>query len=236
MSSRPKTRSPKRPFLFVNVAMTADGKIAFSRENFTPFSSRRDHEQMMKLRATADAVICGARTIEVTQTILGNGEKKYDRMRQENGLADFNVRVVVSGSGTIDPASPIFQKHFSPIVVLTTKRISIANLKKLRAVADAVKICGTKGINFPSALAWLRRRWKIKRLLCEGGGELNDALFRASLVDEIHLTICPQIFGGGNAPTISDGIGFPKLAQAQEFELKSLKNFKGELFTVFKRR
>ena len=39
-------------------------------------------------------------------------------------------------------------------------------------------------------------------LLCEGGGELNDALFRGGLVNELHLTICPKIFGGRHAPPI----------------------------------
>jgi len=39
----------------------------------------------------------------------------------------------------------------------------------------------------------------------EGGSELNDALFRASLVNELHLTICPKIFGGRAAPTLSAG-------------------------------
>ncbi|MEI9963030.1 MAG: dihydrofolate reductase family protein [Limisphaerales bacterium] len=45
----------------------------------------------------------------------------------------------------------------------------------------------------------------MKRLLCEGGAELSDALFRAGLVNELHLTICPKIFGGRTAPTIAEG-------------------------------
>jgi riboflavin biosynthesis pyrimidine reductase len=73
----------------------------------------------------------------------------------------------------------------------------------------------------------------VKRLLCEGGGELNDALFRASLVDEINLTICPNVFGGRNAPTIAEGQGFPRLADSEKFELTSINRKKGELFTVF---
>ena len=213
--------------------MTADGKIAFANGRFTPFSSRRDREHMMELRATADAVMCGARTIEVTGTILGNGGEKFRRLRLKCGLAGFPLRIIVSGSGSINPAAKIFRKRFSPIVVLTTARISRANLKKLRAVADEVKICGKTEINFPAALRWLRDEWNVRRLLCEGGGELHSALIRTDLLDELHLTVCPKVFGGRNAPTIADGKDFFQLADAAQFKLKSINRVGDELFAVF---
>jgi 5-amino-6-(5-phosphoribosylamino)uracil reductase len=56
------------------------------------------------------------------------------------------------------------------------------------------------------------------------------------LVDELHLTVCPQIFGGRNAPTVADGKGFFRLADASQFELKSLKRFENEMFAVFSRK
>ena len=96
-----------------------------------------------------------------------------------------------------------------------------------------MKVFGETEINFHAALIWLRTKWNVKRLLCEGGGELNDAMFRAGLVDEINLTICPKIFGGRGAPTIAERIGFSKLADAEKFELTSIKRKKSELFTVF---
>ena len=84
------------------------------------------------------------------------------------------------------------------------------------------------------ALRWLWRDWKVKRLLCEGGGELDDALFRAGVVDEIHLTICPRIFGGRNAPTIADGAGLGALARACQFELKSFRRTGDEVFLIYR--
>ncbi|MBW8863402.1 MAG: dihydrofolate reductase family protein [Verrucomicrobia bacterium] len=108
-------------------------------------------------------------------------------------------------------------------------------MKSLHQLADEVKICGAAEINFPAALRWLRSKWGVKRLLCEGGGELNDALFRAGLVDEINLTICPKIFGGRTAPTISEGQGFAKLGLTPKFKLAPVHEFKGELFTVLSR-
>ena len=44
-----------------------------------------------------------------------------------------------------------------------------------------VKICGEREINFRAAFRWLRKVWGVKRLLFEGGGEVNDALIRAGL-------------------------------------------------------
>jgi len=188
------------------------------------------------LRATADAVICGARTVEISQSILGNGGEKFRKRRLKNGLAEYPLRIIVSGSGTIDPKVKIFQKRFSPIIVLTTRRASVEKLRVLATNADKVKICGGTEINFPAAFRWLRAEWNVKRLLCEGGGDLNDALFRTGLVDEINLTICPKIIGGRTAPTISEGSGFPKLAQAEGFRIQSIQRCEGELFTVFSRR
>jgi riboflavin-specific deaminase-like protein len=224
------------PFVISNFAMTADGKIAFASDNFVPFGSVRDREHMMELRATADAIICGATTVEVTETILGTGGEKFRRQRLKNHLPEFPLRVVVSGSGSIGANANIFKMHFSPVIVLTTRRISKSKLAKLRAVADEVKICGKTEINFLAALRWLREKWHVRRLLCEGGGELHGALIRADLLDELHLTVCPKIFGGRNAPTIADGKGFFNLADAAQFKLKSAKRVGDELFAVFVRR
>ena len=235
MNSKLKIKNSKLPFVFVNMAMTADGKIATGNRAVHSFGSARDLAHLYELRATADAVMCGARTIEISQSILGTGGEKFRKLRLKGGLAEYNLRVIVSGSGSIDPAAEIFKKRFSPIIVLTTKRPSAKKLKLLRELADEVKVFGETEINFRAALCWLRTKWNVNRLLCEGGGELNDALFRAGLVDEINLTICPKIFGGRSAPTIAEGIGFPKLAAAEKFELTSIIRKKAELFTVLSR-
>ena len=72
-------------------------------------------------------------------------------------------------------------------------------------------------------------------MLCEGGGDLNDALLRAGLVDELHLTVCPKIFGGRTAPTIAEGGGFSTLPQAANFSLKSSRRVGDEMFLVYDR-
>lgn len=226
-------RSPALPFLFLNAAMTADGKLAPANRVFVPFGSRRDQELLLELRAQADAVMAGARTVDLFPVNMGPGPKKYRQMRLKRGLAEYNLRVIVSGAGTINPQAAIFTRRFSPIIVLTTERIPAQNFKALSKVADEVRVCGAREIDWRATLGWLRKRWGVKRLLCEGGGELNDTLFRADLVDELHLTICPVIFGGKNAPTLAGGLGVERLSEARELTLHSRKQIDDELFLVF---
>jgi riboflavin-specific deaminase-like protein len=235
VNSKLKTRNSQLPFVRVNMAMTADGKIATANRVVSSFTSARDHEHLLALRATADAVIAGARTVDSAPINLGPGPARYRRQRLKRDLAEYNLRVIVSRSGSVNPQAEVFRHRFSPIIILTTRRTGAGRVKQLRALADEIRVCGGKEINFRAAFRWLRKQWGVKGLLCEGGGELNDSLFRADLVNEVHLTISPKIFGGRGAPTIADGRGFNRLFRARPFRLKSLRPVNGELFTVWVR-
>ena len=228
-------RNTGLPFVFLNVAMTADGKLAPANRHFEPFGGPRDQRHLLELRATADAVMSGARTIDSDRVKLGPGPARYRRLRLRRGLAEFNLRVIVSGAGTIDPEAEIFKHRFSPIIILTTGRVAKSTLARLRSLADGVKICGATELDFSEALHWLARKWKIRRLLCEGGGEVNGALFQAGLVNEIHITLCPILLGGRGAPTLADGTGVAKLADAARFRLASMKQNGSARFLVYRR-
>ncbi len=223
-----------RPLVSVNVAITSDGKLAPDTRRFIPFSSQRDRDMMMELRAEADAVMSGATTVADGNVDLGPGGKKYQRKRVASGLAEFNLRVIVSGSAGISPRAHIFKTRFSPIILLTTEAASSSRLEKLRKVVDDMFVSKGERLDVSAALEWLRTKWKVKRLLCEGGGELNAAMFEAGGVDQVHATICPVIFGGRHAPTMSDGNGIEKLTQAIPLKLKTTKQIGDELFCVYR--
>jgi len=230
------TSNRTSPFVLVNMAMTADGKIASANRAISSFGSPRDQEHLLELRATADAVMAGARTVDLNPINMGPGGKKFLRKRAKNKMQPYNVRIIVSRLGTVDPQARVFREKFSPVLVLTTRQASASRLAALRTVAHEVKISGTREIDFRSAFRWLFKKWRIRRLVCEGGGELNDALFQAGLVDELHLTVCPWLFAGRTAPTIADGTGAAKLGQAAEFEIKSSRRVGNEIFLCFARR
>ena len=233
MNTQHATRNTQLPFVFINMAITADGKIATANRAVSSFGSKRDQEHLFELRTTADAVMCGAGTVNAGPITLGPGVVKFRRMRTRRGLAEYNLRIIASGSGNVNPQAEIFKTKFSPILILTTDRASEDKLNPLRELATEIKSFGAREVDFRKALQWLREKWKVKRLLCEGGGELDDALFRAGLVNELHLTICPKIFGGRTAPTIAEGNGVRKLANAAQLKLKSMTRVGDELFVVY---
>ena len=263
--SNSKLRVPRsalraqRPYVVVNMSMTADGKIATTNRAVSSFGSKQDHDHLLALRATADAVMSGARTVDLNKVNLSPGGTKYRKLRLKRGLAEGNLRIIVSGSGSIDPQAHIFRNvaasrqsaanqtkrraalsrdaatHQGPIIILTTARAGKSRLTKLRTVADEVKVFGKTELNLHAALRWLHKRWNVRRLICEGGGELNDAMFRADLVDELYLTLCPRIIGGREAPTIAEGAGHKTLSAAKNLQLCATRKVGNELFLTYAR-
>jgi len=231
-SLRPKLRDGL-PFVYLNVATTADGKLAPANRHFVPFSSERDQQLLLELRTRCDAVMAGARTVDSVSVNLGPGGKQYRAKRLKNGLAEYNIRVVVSGSGTLNPRAEIFKHKFSPLIILVTGRAGKTRINRLKELGAIVGICGDEELDFTCALRWLRKEWNVTRLLCEGGGAINGALLSADLVDEIYLTLCPIILGGRDAPTMADGNGVEKLEEATRLKVKSMERAGDELFFVY---
>jgi riboflavin-specific deaminase-like protein len=211
--------------------MTADGKIATANRAIYSFGSRRDLELLFKLRRHADAILCGATTINDVNADLGPGKS---RVRASKSVR-LPLRVVVSGRGHVDPSSRLFQRSFGPIIILTTARISKRRLHQLKSLAHTVKVFGREELDFRAALRWLRSEWNVRDLLCEGGGQVNAGLLEADLVDEIHLTLCPRIVGGRNAPTLADGHGVAKLADASAWHLHRTRRIGDEMFLTCRR-
>ena len=215
-----KHAAPPRPFVTANFAITADGRI--STRNFTPsdFSSRADKRRLVKIRAACDAVLVGARTLAADTMTLGipgmHGKKPP-------------LRVIVSNSGRIAPTLRIFEKPGAPIVIFTTCRMSAKTRDALAQVAD-IFIHPTPAVDLSLTLAILRADYGVKRLVCEGGGTLLRAFAAADLLDELHLTLCPLVFGGIAAPTLTGGAG-KFLPRSMQLRLVEMKRAGDECFT-----
>lgn len=223
------------PQIFVVMAMSADGKIATENRMIQTFGSKKDHDRLMRLRTTADAVMSGSTTINTAAYDLGPGGHEYRNLRIQNNLNEYNIRIVVSGTGSIDPKAEIFNHTFSPIIILTTDLCTSSKRNQLEKVTPHIQSFGETKIDWFQALKYLKKTWNIDRIACEGGGHLNDELIHGGWVDTVYLTISPVLVRGRNSPTICDGAGVPHLDLAKQFSLEKLEKSEKEIFLEYRK-
>ena len=217
------------------MAMSADGKIATANRQLCSFGSSADSAFLYELRSRADAIMTGAATLRAQDADLTSGGAVYQRRRQRRGLAAEPVRVVVSSRGKLNPHLRIFREKGGPLVLLTTRQVRPQDQAALERAGASLGKFGTRSLDLAAALQWLARRWGVRHLHCEGGGELNQSLFESGWVDELYLTVCPRIFGGRQAPGIAEGEGFPSLSAAFRMELRTVRKIGDEIFLRFTR-
>ncbi|RKU05566.1 hypothetical protein C6502_21790 [Candidatus Poribacteria bacterium] len=195
-----------KPHTSLIMAVSLDGKIS-TRDGAGPrFASEADGIRLREVRSYADAILVGAGTIIADDpTFTEHG--KFRELRLERGLAPNPIKIVVSGSGSVPVTARMFQPNGAPALVFTTERIPSSRLASLQRVAE-VHCVGETTVNFRRVVEILGRAYQVKQLLIEGGGQVNFDLFRAGLIDEVYLTLCPKIIGGRDVTTSVEGDGF----------------------------
>jgi riboflavin-specific deaminase-like protein len=219
------------PELAVNFALTWDGRVATRDRGRADFSSPRDKGRMLELRAGADAVLVGRGTLEIEEMQMGISEP-LRAQRIAEGKTASPLRVIVSGSGKIDPGARIFQTGGSPILIFTTAAMPPETRAALVSKAE-VDLKPGAHVDLRAMLAKLYQYRGVRRLLCEGGPTLLRALLEENLVDEINLTFCPRIFGGSEAPTLTGGPG-AFLPAAIECRLEATEQLGDECFARYR--
>ena len=199
---------PDRPTIVSNFVSTLDGVVAFDIEGttggrevsggFTP-----DRFLMGLLRATADAVLVGAGTVRSGhQHVWTPGHvhppsaTAYAAWRAQLGLRRPQpTTVIVSASGRIDPEHPGLRATDVPVVLLTTDT-GAAWLGRLELPpAVEVVVAGDHGHVEEDAIVAALAARDLDLVVCEGGPRLLGGMVGAGLVDELFLTIAPQVAG-----------------------------------------
>ena len=198
-----------RPFVFINVAMTADGKIDTFQRTGAAISSPRDKERVDRLRAEADAVMVGGRTLLDEDPKLTVKSEALRTERIARGLSPNPIKVGVVTEAHVRPDSQFLTAGPANIVIFTTRRTSKYHISLLESFGVDVYVDDSEKVNLPRALQTLKQIG-VERLMVEGGATLNFELLRLGLVDEVTAYVAPMIFGGANAPTMAAGPGLER--------------------------
>lgn len=210
-----------RPYLFMNFVESVDGRA--TREGSSrALGSDADLEMLLALRTVADAVLVGSGTIraEGYGRLLGDVRRAC---RAAAGQAEDPALVILSRSFDIPWQAPLFEASEQPVLIYT------ATAGTLPGVAAPVEVVVLEPYSSAAALADLRARG-VRALLSEGGPTLFRGLLADGLVDELFLTLSPEIVGGEERRLIPG----PPLDPVIELSLQSTLLADGELFLRYR--
>lgn len=182
-----------------HLAQSIDGRIAMPDGTSQWISGDLDLDHTHRLRALVDAVIVGARTVEMDDPQL--------TVRRCKG--DTPARVVIDPHRRLSGSRQVFVDGIAPTLRVVAGDGDPTDEPFVRATPSVEQIVlprrdgtGAGGIIDPADL--LEALWSrgFRRVLVEGGGVTVSRFLAAKCVDLLHLVIAPVLIGAGR-PAIS---------------------------------
>ncbi|MCL5885127.1 MAG: dihydrofolate reductase family protein [Deltaproteobacteria bacterium] len=197
-----------RPYVIGNFVTTLDGVASLSAPGVAgggPIRGSSPHDRMVMglLRSVADAVIVGAGTLRSVPNHLWTAERicpaladPYRRLRAALGKGDPPLNVIVTAHGEIDPGLPVFRSGAVKVLVVTNpegaRRVRELGLPSSVVIGE-VKEDGAIGAR--AILSAVDRLLPGEIILVEGGPRLMGDFFDGECLDELFLTLAPQVAG-----------------------------------------
>lgn len=209
----------------INAAMTIDGKIATASGDST-ISSKEDLARMHRLRAASDVVVVGI------STVLADDPQLTVRLVKGKNP----VRVVVDSKGRIPDDSQLLRTGRKVrTIVAVSSEASAADIERIRQAGAEAMVVGKEAVDIKALFSALKKMG-FKKILVEGGGELNWSVLNLGLADELIVTVAPRVAGGRLATTLVEGDGYDTISHGPKFRLARVQKTRaGELVLFYKK-
>ncbi|MBD3210615.1 bifunctional diaminohydroxyphosphoribosylaminopyrimidine deaminase/5-amino-6-(5-phosphoribosylamino)uracil reductase RibD [Candidatus Micrarchaeota archaeon] len=202
----------RKPFVAIKMAMSADGRTATRTGDSKWISGKESRKEAHRMRSEFDAVMVGAGTVN------SDDPKLTARIK---GKKD-PWRVIVDGDFCISADAKVLKNKDRKTIVATTGRAAKRKVEIIRKLAH-VFVLGKNRVGMKELVQSLGAMG-IKKILIEGGSELNASALEDGIVDRLYLFVAPKIIGGRNAKGVVGGKGIQRMSDA--IRLKNLKTKK----------
>ena len=208
-------------FIFSNLAVSVDGKIATATRIHFPIGTSEDRRHMQVLRRKADAVLMGAASLRAFRKpcLIRNSKRQI-----------LNV-IISSGLERVSPDWEFFKDPRVKRLLFIARKPSARRLALFEKTSAVVFLRPGRSIA-RQITATLEKRG-IRKLLVEGGGSVMWDFVSEDLINEYHVTLTPKIIGGARSPTMVDGKGFEP-GQILKLKLTMCRRIGDELYLVYK--
>jgi riboflavin biosynthesis pyrimidine reductase len=203
-----------RPTVIANFVTTLDGVVAFDAEGLSGGGEVSgfygpDRFMMGLLRSLADVVLVGAGTVRAApkhewtaRHVHRRSARAYADFRRASGVPSGEpTTMVVTAAGGLDPQHPGLSAADVPVVIAT----SAAGAKRLEAQQFgsnvSIEVAGDGDVVPAENIIALAARVGARVVLCEGGPHVIGDLLAARLLDELFLTVAPQVAGRDETTT-----------------------------------
>ena len=217
----------KRPFVTLKAGMTLDGQIATSSGEAKWITSKPSRREVHQLRSEVDAILVGVGTVmsdDPSLTARVGVHLKQLAKRQP-------LRVVVDSRLRI-PLNAKILRHVdgAKTLIATTRAAPAARRAALqRRGAEVVVLPLVRGrVSLPAVMRELGKRG-ITSLLVEGGAEINAAMLRARLIQQVRLYVAPSLLGGIDAKGMIGGKSPGRLRAALKLKHVRTRSLGGDL-------
>jgi 2,5-diamino-6-(ribosylamino)-4(3H)-pyrimidinone 5'-phosphate reductase len=208
--------------------MSIDGKISTIKKN-SAFSSKMDLVRVHKLRSTVDGIVIGISTALDDNPMLN---VRYSTREAENP-----ARIIIDSKARIPIDSRIIESSKKiQTIIAVTHNASSKKIKEMENKGAQVLVSGNKKVNIRNLFQQLEKIG-FKKILVEGGGEINWSVLKFDLVNELIVTISPVVIGGRDAKTLVEGKGFASISDGIKMKLSNtIMQNKNEIVLLYKLR
>jgi 2,5-diamino-6-(ribosylamino)-4(3H)-pyrimidinone 5'-phosphate reductase len=182
-----------RPTVWLNCAVSLDGRLAFAGGLRARLSSPEDLERVQRLRADVDGIVVGVGTVVLDDPSL---RVHWELLHRPPGPAPH--RIVVDGSGRTPEHARVLDGS-APTIVATAERNRRSFPPHVRTV-----VAGAERVDLKRLFSELRRLG-LRRLLVEGGAAVLASVVRERLFDRWTVYYAPVAIGGSSAPPLLTG-------------------------------